>query len=224
MDPDVGSDRATWATVVMSLLIASSNPGKIEELTGLLKELPVTLRTLKEFPNITDIEETAPTFEENAIAKARHYAAATGLPAIADDGGLEIDALGGWPGVHSRRLFGDGRRATDEEMIAEVLRRMEGLPRERRGCQMRSVVAFAGGETMVTGQGIDRGIIAEQPSAYRIPGFPFRSIFYHPEQGMTTAEAVERGARMEDVMLHRRNAVTQLLPNLRQWLTQQSAR
>lgn len=219
----------------MDLLLATSNPGKVEELRELLTELPVTLRALTNFPSVPDCPENEPTFEGNAVVKAKFYAERTGLPTIADDGGLEIDALNGWPGVHSRRLLDDGRRATDEEMIQEVLRRMKGIPPERRGCQMRSVVAFAappltsvtpsrspllqGGGEIVAGQGIDRGIIAQQPSAYRIPGFPFRSIFYHPEQKMTTAEAVERGARMADVMHHRRDAVAAILPKLRAWIT-----
>ena len=213
----------------MDLLIASSNPGKIAELEGLLAPLNARLYTLAEFPNAHDVEETAATFEENAVAKARHYATATGLPTIADDGGLEIDARGGCPGVHSRRIFGDGRRATDEELIAEVLRRMDGIPPERRGCQMRSVIAFAApdspekGPGPFSGEGIDCGVIAEHPSTYRIPGFPFRSIFFHPERGMTTADAVERGARMEDVMSHRRNAVRQLLPKLKEWVKSDAA-
>lgn len=231
----------------MDLLLATSNPEKEQELRELLEGLSITLRTLTDFPDIPDCPEDEPTFEQNAIVKAKYYAEQTGLPTIADDGGLEIDALDGWPGVHSRRLFGDGRRATDEEMIAEALRRMEGIPAEQRGCQMRSVVVFAalpltsitpsptspaelrgtsrspllqgGGVEIATGEGIDRGTIALQPSTYRIPGFPFRSIFYHPEQKMTTAEAVERGARMADVMHHRRDAVAAILPKLRALLS-----
>ncbi|MBI4450076.1 non-canonical purine NTP pyrophosphatase [Candidatus Uhrbacteria bacterium] len=208
----------------MDLLLATSNPGKITELRELLAELSVTLQTLADFADIPDCPENEPTFEENAIVKAKYYAERTGLPTLADDGGIEIDTLDGWPGVHSRRLFGDGRRATDEEMITEVLRRMEGIPRERRGCQMRSVVAFAAsGGTICTGEGIDRGVIEEKASAYRIPGFPFRSIFFHPGEGMTTAEAVERGARMADVMTHRRNAIAQLLPALTGWIAAQDS-
>lgn len=179
----------------------------------------MTLRTAVEFPEIPDCPENELTFEGNALVKARYYAARTNLPTLADDGGIEIDALDGWPGVHSRRLFGDGRRATDEEMIAEVLRRMKGVSGERRGCQMRSVVAFAAPDgTTATGEGIDRGTVALAACAYRISGFPFRSIFFHPGQGTTTAEAVERGARMADVMTHRRDAIAQLLPKLRAWL------
>lgn len=179
----------------------------------------MTLRTLADFPGIPDCPEDEPTFEANAMMKAQYYAERTGLPTVADDGGLEIDTLDNWPGVHSRRLFGDGRRATDEEMIVEVLRRMHGIPTEQRGCQMRSVVAFATPDgTSGIGEGADRGIIAPTPSTYRIPGFPFRSIFFHPGQGMTTAELVERGAGMADVMTHRRDAVVGLLPMLRAWL------
>ncbi|MDP3770934.1 MAG: non-canonical purine NTP pyrophosphatase [bacterium] len=207
----------------MDLLLATSNPGKVAELRELLAGLPVTFRTLVEFPDVPDCPENEPTFEGNAIVKAKYYAERTGLPTLADDGGIEIDTLDGWPGVHSRRLFGDGRRATDEEMITEVLRRMEGIPRERRGCQMRSVVAFVvPGGTIGTGEGIDRGVIVEKASPYRIPGFPFRSIFFHPGEGMTTAEAVERGARMADVMTHRRHAIAQLLRKLTEWLTEHS--
>jgi len=200
----------------IDILLATSNPGKIEELRGLLASLNARPHTLAEFPGVPDIEETATTFEENAVAKARYYCEQTGLPTIADDSGLEIDALDGWPGVHSRRIFGDGRHATDEELIAEVLRRMNGIPPERRGCQMHAVVAFVAPDgTALTGVGIDRGAIATQPSVHRIPGFPFRSIFFHPEQGRTIAEAGERGARMEDAMTHRRDAVRALLSKLR---------
>lgn len=207
----------------MDLLIATSNPGKAEELRRLLEPLGARLRTLAEFPNIPDVPEDAPTFDENAVAKARYYGAKTGLPTIADDGGLEIDALRGWPGVHSRRLFGDGRRATDEEMISEVLRRMEGFPLAQRGCQMRSVVAFVTPEGMVfTGSGKDRGTIATHASVGRVPGFPFRSIFFHPEQGMTTVDAAANGANVEDVMTHRRDAVRTLLPQLMHWLERQN--
>ena len=202
----------------MDILLATSNPGKIEELSKLLASPGIQLHTLAEFPDIPDFSENEPTFEENAIAKARYYSERTGLPTIADDGGLEIDALDGWPGVHSRRIFGDGRRATDEEMIAEVLRRMQGVPAPQRGCQMRCVVAFAATDgTVCSGGGVDRGTIVTQPAGHRVPGFPFRSLFFHPEQGMTTVEAGVHGMDTSDVMTHRRDAVRQLLPKLQEW-------
>lgn len=207
----------------MTILLATSNPAKIAELKSLLVPLNAEIQTLDAFPGIEDFTENAPTFEANAIGKAKWFCEKTGLPTIADDGGMEIDALEGWPGVHSRRIFGDGRRASDEDLIQEVLRRLEGVPTDRRGANMRTVVAFAAPDrTLFTGEGIDRGVITTEPSAYRIPGFPFRSIFYHPERGMTTAEAVERGTAMADVMTHRRDAVAKLFPNINHWLASQA--
>lgn len=211
----------------MDFLLATSNPGKIQELrellapleapsplTGLI-EFSVTLRTVADFPDVPDVPESEPTFEANAIAKAKYYAERTGLPTIADDGGLEIDALGGWPGVHSRRLFGDDRRATDDEMIAEVLRRMAGIPPDRRGCQMRTVVAFGQPDgTMFHAEALDRGAVAEHASVRpRLPGFPFRSIFFHPEAGGTIVNVLARKPKAV-VMTHRRDAVAALLPKL----------
>lgn len=191
----------------MDLLLATSNPGKVEELTRLLAPLDVTLRTLAEFPDIPDVSENEPTFEANAEAKARHYVERTNIPAIADDGGLEIDALDGWPGVHSRRIFGDGRRATDEEMISEVLRRMTDIPLALRGCQMRTVVAFAAPDRAeFHTEGIARGVIVEEPAAHRIPGYPFNSLF------------MRAGATAVGSMGHRRAAITKLLPLLQEWL------
>ncbi|MDO8463282.1 MAG: non-canonical purine NTP pyrophosphatase [bacterium] len=126
----------------MELLLATRNPAKIETFRTLLGGIGAELRTLAQYPHLTPYPEDEPTFEANAIGKATWYARATGLPALADDGGLEIEVLDGWPGVHSRRIFGDGRAATDDEMIAEVLRRMEGIPEKHRGCRMRNVLAF----------------------------------------------------------------------------------
>ncbi|MBI4142629.1 non-canonical purine NTP pyrophosphatase, partial [Candidatus Uhrbacteria bacterium] len=127
-----------------------------------------------------------------------------------DDGGLEIDALGGWPGVHSRRIFGDGRRGTDEELIAEVLRRMADIPLAQRGAQMRTVLAVvAGHQVVATAAGVARGTIATVPVARRIPGYPFRSLF------------IPEGLGDVGSMGHRRAAVAKLLPTLRNWLERQ---
>ncbi|MBI4142323.1 non-canonical purine NTP pyrophosphatase [Candidatus Uhrbacteria bacterium] len=194
----------------MELLIASANPGKIEELRGLLAGVPVTLRTLQEFPELPDFPESEPTFEANAIGKARYSAERIGLPTIADDGGLEIDALGGWPGVHSRRIFGDGRRGTDEELIAEVLRRMVDLPPDQRGAHMRTVLAVVvGQEVIATATGVARGTIAAVPTERRFPGYPFRSLF------------VPDGSADVGSMGHRRAAMQDLLPTLKNWIARQ---
>ncbi|MBI4433869.1 non-canonical purine NTP pyrophosphatase [Candidatus Uhrbacteria bacterium] len=202
----------------MDFLLATDNPAKQQELSRLLVSLHVCMRNLTDYPHLPDFSEDAATFSENAIGKARWFAQATGLPTIADDGGLEIDALDGWPGVHSRRIFGDGRRATDEEMVREVLRKMQGIPAERRGCRMRTVVAFVAptGEEW-TAEGVDRGRIATTASSRRIPGYPFRSLFFHATAGAVVTELADHGAR---AMTHRRQAVAQLLPQLAAWVAQ----
>src|SRR5688500_17913276 len=90
----------------MTVLVATTNPGKIREIVGILGSAPVTLATLTQFPGIPEPEETGTTFRDNARLKALYYAAATGLPAVADDSGLEIEVLDNAPGVHSARWYG----------------------------------------------------------------------------------------------------------------------
>jgi XTP/dITP diphosphohydrolase len=158
---------------VPRLLIATTNQAKVREYQRLLGDLPIELIPAVDPPRV---DETGATFEENALLKARAYAAWSGLPSLADDGGIEIDALGGEPSVRSARWL--GREATDQELIDHTLERMRGVPPERRGAQMRVVCALAEPAGHVTiGQGVIRGVIAEQPLPTRDPGFPFRSVF-----------------------------------------------
>lgn len=200
----------------MDILLATANPAKYCELRRLLAPLRAGLRNLSEYPHLPDYAEDALTFQENAVGKAKWYAARTGLPTIADDGGLCIDALDGWPGVHSRRIFGDGRRATDDAMIREVLRRMGGIPPDRRSCAMRTVVAFAVPSGFVCfAEGADAGYIAMAPSAPQIPGFPFRSIFVHRDAGVGGADLPDDG---NHAMRHRSRAVALLLPQIAAWM------
>jgi XTP/dITP diphosphohydrolase len=123
------------------LLIATSNQGKIAELQSLLDSLPLGLRSLAEFPDITDVEETGTTFSENAILKARAYAGQTGLWALADDSGLEVDALGGAPGVFSARYGGAG--LTDGERIERLLEELSQCAPQERRARFICVIAIA---------------------------------------------------------------------------------
>ena len=155
------------------LLIATTNAAKIREYRRLLGDLAIELVEPEGPPKV---EETGATFEENALLKARAYAAWSGLPSLADDGGIEIDALGGEPGVRSARWL--GREASDEELIVHTLERLRGVPPGQRGAQMRVVCALVlpgGGEAV--GEGVIRGTIAERASERHDPGFPFRSVF-----------------------------------------------
>lgn len=182
------------------LLIATTNAAKQRELSDLLADLPLRIVSLRDLPGAPEVEETGQTFEANALLKARAYAAWAGLPALADDGGLEIDALDGEPGVRSRRWI-DDRDASDEELIAYTLERMAGLPPDRRGAAMRVVEAlvlpaadsrphpalrdptrpFSAEQVEILGTGSIRGVIPPDPTPRRLPGFPFRSLFYLPD-------------------------------------------
>ncbi len=171
----------------MKLLIATTNPGKLGEIKKFLSDIPIKLVSLADL-GITDYpEEHGKTFEENAILKAKHYAAISGLPAIADDGGFEIDALGGEPGVKSHRWIHGDRDDEDEELIAYTMSRMRGLPRSasrRRGAQLRLVLALALPNGKVyTAEDKVRGVIPQEPSKHRTPGFPYRSLLFLPELG-----------------------------------------
>lgn len=201
----------------MDLLIASANPAKVGQLRALLAELPVTLRSLSDIPPFPDLEENGATFAENALTKARWAYAQTKLPTLADDSGLEIDALDGWPGVRSRRIFGDERRATDEEMIAVTMDRMADIPWERRTCRMHSVVAFVAPDgTEYTGEGFDAGYVALVPSPLRILGYPFRSLFFHPAEQGITVDLLRRGIGVS-IAKNRDNSVRAILPTLHRY-------
>ena len=120
------------------LLLATKNPGKVRELTELLRGLPLRLRDLSEFPSVETADETGASFEENASIKARFYGRETGLLTLADDSGLEVEALGGAPGVHSARYAGES--ATDAERVALLLR--EIVQAEKRAARFVCVVAL----------------------------------------------------------------------------------
>ncbi len=196
----------------MKLLIATTNPGKLAEILRFLSDIPVELVSLDDIGIKERVEETGKTFEENAILKAKFYAAKSGLPTIGDDGGFEIDALGGEPGVKSHRWIHGDREDSDEELIEYTFRKMKGLPPSKRGAQLRAVLAFAlpTGE-VYTATAATRGIVPEQPSIDRVAGFPYRSILFIPEiQKYYNQDALteEENIRYN----HRRKALEELKP------------
>ncbi len=129
-----------------ALLIATNNSGKVRELTGLLQSLPLRLRSLSEFPHLAEVAETGATFAENATLKARSYCAQTGLWALADDSGLEVDALGGAPGVFSARYA--GAEATDEMRRARLLTELAQTDDSVRRARFVCALALARPETL----------------------------------------------------------------------------
>ncbi len=162
------------------LLIATTNKGKLKELSNFLADLPVQLVSLNDIGITDDVRENGKTYEENSKTKALFYAQKSGLPTIADDGGLQIDALGGAPGVKSRRWL--GYEATDEELIDHMLRVSKELPDTNRKAFFRAVVTLAlpNGKTW-SSSGEVEGVIAEKPHLKLSKGYPFRSFFYLPD-------------------------------------------
>jgi XTP/dITP diphosphohydrolase len=169
------------------LLIATTNPHKVEEFRGLLAGLPFELVSLTDVGVSADVEETGTTFAENAIIKAVAYAGITGLPALADDSGLEIDALDGAPGLHSARWAGpDVTYAVRNRLIVD---RLAGLSNERRGARYRCAIAVAAPAPrglLGVVEGILEGQIAEEPAGEG--GFGYDPIFLVPEDGRTVGQ------------------------------------
>ena len=164
------------------LLIATTNPGKLAEIKEFLSDVPLTLLSLSDVGIVDAVEETGITFEENAVLKAKHYAKESDLPTLADDGGLEIDALSGEPGVKSHRWIHKDREDTDEELIQYTLDRMKDIVDANRGAQLRLVLALVlpSGEVFTSEEKV-RGIIPRKASEYRRKGFPYRSLLFLPE-------------------------------------------
>lgn len=165
------------------LLIATTNPGKLREIEAILEGIPVRLQTLSEFPGIEEPEETGATFEENARLKALYYSAATGMLTAADDSGLEIDALGGAPGVHSARWHG-----TDYTFKFQKIREAldaQGLATSPARFVCCVALARDGGVVYQTRATVE-GRVAETPAGTN--GFGYDPIFFYPPLGLTLAQ------------------------------------
>lgn len=200
---------------VKELLIATTNSAKLSEIKEFLSDLPVACVGLENLGITQVIEETGATFEENAMLKARRYAELSHLPTLADDGGLEIDALQGEPGVHSHRWIHKDREDEDEELIQYAIQRLEGVPEHKRTAKLRLVLALALPDgSIYTSEGAIQGIIAKEPSSYRRKGFPYRSLLYIPEiQKFYNHEALSK--EEHEAYNHRKKALEELKPIIR---------
>ena len=167
------------------LLLATTNQGKVKEYRSLLEGVPFEMVSPRELGIDAEVEETGQTFEENARMKASAMAERSGLITLADDSGLEVDALNGEPGVRSARYAGEG--ATDADRYNYLLSRMENLPWPERTARFRCVIAIAvpGGEVM-TCEGECPGIIMLEPKGDN--GFGYDPVFYLPDMDRTMAE------------------------------------
>ncbi len=167
------------------LLVATNNPGKLREYVSLLDGLPFELTTLAKAGIADDVEETGSSMEQNAIQKASVYSALSGLITLADDSGLEVDALGGEPGPFSRRYAGDD--VSDRERNDFLLTKLRSVPWEGRGARFRCVIAIATPEGRVeTCEGVCEGVIALDSRGEG--GFGYDPIFHLPELDKRMAE------------------------------------
>lgn len=187
------------------VVLATRNRGKIAELSGLLAGFGLSVRGLSDFPQLSEVEETGESFLENALLKARSVCEALGLAAVADDSGLEVDALDGRPGVRSARYSGEN--ATDEANNQKLLAELAGVPEDRRGGRFVCVMAAVrpGGRS-ITARGAWEGRIALAPRGTN--GFGYDPVFLDPTLGRTAAELTreEKNARS-----HRGKALRALL-------------
>jgi len=204
------------------LLYATSNPGKVFEMRKIMAAHGIDLLAPQDIGLALDVAETGATLEENATLKARayldhlDYAASTDAPIIlADDTGLEIDALDGEPGIHIRRWI--GRLMTDEELLSYTLERLAHVPPGQRGAQFRAVIVLAthaGGIELY--EGTLRGELLTEPAPLRIPGFPFEALFYVPAWSRVLGEILMLPpAEGAAYLTHRGQAIRAALPRLR---------
>ena len=187
-----------------TVIIASGNQGKLKEFKELMKDLDVEVKSLKDFPEIGDIEENGASFAENAYIKAKAVYDATGCLSIADDSGLEVDALGGAPGIYSARYAGEEKddAANNKKLIEE----MNDIPDEKRGAQFHcAIVAIDRDGHRYDAEGIVRGMILCTPQGEN--GFGYDPIFYLPERGMSTAELSPED---KNSISHRGNALRKM--------------
>lgn len=162
------------------LLIATTNAGKLKEIFQFLSDLPLQIVSLSDLGITDDIEETGKNYKENSQMKALFYAAKSGLPSIADDGGLEIEAFGGAPGIKSRRWL--GKNSKDKDIVSHMIKVAKELPDNNRKAFFKVVLSFAlplGKVWSVTGE--IEGIIAKKPYLKLLVGYPYRSFFYLPK-------------------------------------------
>ena len=168
----------------MKLVLATHNDGKILEMQYALKDTSVDVITLKDFPHIGEIPETGQTLLENAFIKAKTVFNETGLPSLADDTGLEIDALSGEPGVYSARYAGENASYLDN--CAKVLSKLNGVRPEDRTARFRTIMAFVGKDKKFHCEGNVNGLIIDEMIGHN--GFGYDPIFYYPKLEKTFAE------------------------------------
>ena len=195
---------------MQKIVLASNNKGKVRELGQMLSSLGMEVLPQSEF-GVGEVEETGLTFVENAILKARHAAKVSGLPAIADDSGLEVDVLNGAPGIYSARFA--GQDANDEENLQKLLADLKEVPDEQRTARFQCLLVYmrhANDPTPLICQGTWEGIITREPRGEN--GFGYDPIFYVAAHQCTSAQLTPE---QKNQLSHRGQALQKLLNNLK---------
>jgi len=199
------------------IVLASGNKGKIAEIQAILQQQSIDVISQSHF-NVTEVDETGTTFIENAIIKARHAAKISQLPAIADDSGLEVDALNGKPGVHSARYA--GLPSNDQNNTDKLLRALVNTPEGQRSARFHCVMVFMAHEndpSPLIAHGVWEGCIALEKSGDN--GFGYDPVFYIPELNSMSA-ALE--PKIKNTLSHRAQALKQLMPQISQYFNKQA--
>lgn len=192
-----------------TIVLATGNKGKVKELAELLADQHIEVKPQSEF-NVPDVAETGTTFVENAIIKARHAAKITGMPAIADDSGLEVDALNGAPGVYSARYAGED--ATDQDNNKKLIAALENIPEENRTARFHCVLVFMKHEndpTPIICHGKWEGSIITDPQGEQ--GFGYDPLFWQDSLNMTSAQLPRE---IKNTLSHRGQALKLLTAEL----------
>ncbi|MCK4342626.1 MAG: RdgB/HAM1 family non-canonical purine NTP pyrophosphatase [Phycisphaerae bacterium] len=187
------------------VLLATRNAGKLREMREIAVHTPLVCHGLEEYPDVPEAEETGTTFAENARLKALYYADATGLPTLADDSGLEVDALDGAPGVHSARYGGvpHDYAANNRKLV----RALANVPPQRRTARFHCAMAFVkDGQVVLESEGAVEGMIIDQPRGQN--GFGYDPHFLLPELGLTAAELPPE---QKNALSHRGQALRAML-------------
>ncbi|MFO8025176.1 XTP/dITP diphosphatase [Thiohalophilus sp.] len=191
------------------IVLASNNPGKVREIDQMLAGIDMQVLPQSQF-NAGEVDETGLTFVENAILKARNAAQHAGLPAIADDSGLEVDALDGAPGIYSARYAGPG--ASDEQNLLKLLADLKDVPEPERAARFQCLLVYlrhANDPTPLICQGTWEGLITREPQGDN--GFGYDPVFYVPDQHCTAAQLP---AETKNRLSHRGQALRQLVTAL----------
>lgn len=195
-----------------TMIIATSNEGKAKEFVNLFKEYGYEVKTLLDYPDIPDVPETGETFKENAYQKASAISKALDTIVLADDSGLEVDALNGAPGIYSARFAGE--HGNDEKNNVKLLKELEQLPREERGANFHcSLILVGSGREPLHVSGEVQGYILDSPQGSN--GFGYDPLFYLPELEKSMAELTNEE---KNEISHRAHAIKKLKQHLEDWL------